>query len=138
MDCIFCKIIRDELPSSKIYEDSYFLAILDIMPVNYGHTLIIPKAHFTHILDMPDLYTENIYKVVKKLSHAIKASLQCDGLNIIQNVEKAGGQEVFHSHVHIIPRYLNDGIRFSLIKKKYENSDAMQQLAEKIAQYISQ
>lgn len=138
MECIFCKIINKELPSCKIYEDDSFLAILDIMPVNYGHTLIIPKSHFRHILDMPDEYTEIIYKVVKKLSHAIKEALHCDGLNIIQNVEKAGGQEVYHSHLHIIPRYLDDSIRLSLNKKKYENINDMEIMAKKIVQFLPQ
>jgi histidine triad (HIT) family protein len=136
MDCIFCKIINNELPSCKIYEDEEFLAILDIMPINYGHTLIIPKAHFKHILDMPESYAENIYKIVKKLSQAIKEALKCDGLNIIQNVEKAGGQEVFHSHLHIIPRYLDDAFKLNLSKKRYENNNAMQIVAEKISQYL--
>jgi histidine triad (HIT) family protein len=138
MDCVFCKIINGDLPACRVYEDDSFLAILDIMPVNYGHTLVIPKEHFKHILDMPDDYTESIYKVVKKISHAIKEALQCDGLNIIQNVEKAGGQEVYHSHLHIIPRYLDDSIRLSLNKKKYENNNAMQLMAEKISQFLSE
>jgi histidine triad (HIT) family protein len=136
MDCIFCKIINKELPSCRIYEDREFLAILDIMPINYGHTLIIPKTHFKHILDMPENYTENIYSIVKKVSQAIKEALKCDGLNIIQNVEKAGGQEVYHSHIHIIPRYLDDDFKFNLSKKRYENNNAMQIIAEKISQYV--
>jgi histidine triad (HIT) family protein len=135
MECIFCKIINKELPCAKIYEDDLFLAILDIMPINYGHTLIIPKKHFLHVLDMPDEYAERIYVIVKKISKAIKEALKCDGLNVIQNVEKAGGQEVYHSHLHIIPRFIGDSFSLKINKKKYENNE-MEKMAKKIIQYL--
>ncbi|MDY6821451.1 MAG: HIT family protein [Deferribacterota bacterium] len=132
MDCIFCKIINGELPSKKIYEDEHYIAILDIMPVNYGHTLLIPKTHFRNILDMPDEYSNSIYYKVKQLAKAIKNGISCDGLNIIQNVESAGGQEVFHAHIHIVPRYKDDNFRLALQKKKYQDDAQMDRYAELI------
>ncbi|BAI81358.1 histidine triad family protein [Deferribacter desulfuricans SSM1] len=133
MDCIFCKIISGEIPSAKVYEDDDFIAILDIRPVHLGHTLLIPKKHFRNIYDTDKEIGEKIYPVLVKLANAIKSALNCDGLNIVQNNEPAGGQEVFHSHIHLIPRYENDGIRFAIKHKQYESNEQMAEFAKKIA-----
>jgi histidine triad (HIT) family protein len=136
MECIFCKIIKGEIPSYKLYEDDVFIAILDIRPVHFGHSLLIPKKHFVNIYDTPQDIGEKIYPVLTKLSIAIKKATNCDGLNVIQNNEEAGGQEVFHSHIHIIPRFKNDGIKFSHIHKSYENNEEMKKMAENIKNNI--
>lgn len=107
-DCIFCKIISGELPSCKAYEDENFLAFMDINPAVRGHTLIIPKYHCKNILDTPDDVATNFYTVIKKVSIAVKSAFDAEGIFIFQQNEKAAGQEVFHSHVHIVPRYKND------------------------------
>jgi histidine triad (HIT) family protein len=136
MECIFCKIIAGEIPSYKVYEDNDFIAILDIRPVHFGHTLVIPKKHFINIYDTPEEIGVKIYPVLSKIAKGIKQTLNCDGINIVQNNEVAGGQEVFHSHIHIIPRYENDGIKFSKIHKSYENNEAMKDMAENISSNI--
>lgn len=132
MDCIFCKIIEGVIPSTKVYEDDEFIAILDIRPVNFGHTLLIPRAHFRNLLDTPDELAEKIYPVVKKVSTAIKKGLDADGLNIIQNIEQYGGQEVFHSHIHIIPRFKDDGLKFNPRGLTYSNDEERSKVANKI------
>jgi histidine triad (HIT) family protein len=132
MDCIFCKIIEGVIPSTKVYEDDEFIAILDIRPVNFGHTLLIPRAHFRNLLDTPDELAEKIYPVVKKVSTAIKKGLEADGLNIIQNIEQYGGQEVFHSHIHIIPRFKDDGLKFNPRGLTYSNDEERNKIANKI------
>lgn len=137
MDCIFCKIINGDFPSCKVFEDNDFAGILDIMPINLGHTLLIPKKHFRNIFDTPDDFTDKIYRVLKHISCGIKQALDCDGLNIIQNIEKAAGQEVFHSHIHIVPRYTDDAFSLNLKKKKYANDEDMIKFAKKIANYIN-
>ncbi|MCA1926815.1 MAG: HIT family protein [Calditerrivibrio sp.] len=132
MDCIFCKIVEGVIPSAKIYEDSYFIAILDIRPINYGHTLLIPKEHHRNVLDVPDHLAEKVYPLVRKISLAIKKGLSADGLNIIQNVEQHGGQEVFHSHIHIIPRFKDDNLKFTPRNLSYESDDVKNKIISNI------
>lgn len=108
-DCIFCKIVKKEIPSEKIYEDEIVFAFLDIRPVNIGHTLIVPKEHFKNIFDLPEDTLTHMMKVVKKISIALK-KFGSDGINIHINNEKAAGQIVFHSHIHLIPRFEGDNL----------------------------
>lgn len=109
MDCLFCKIIDGEIPSTKIYEDDTVLAFLDINPVNIGHTLVTPKEHYPNLYETSDETLAHMMIVVKKLSIAIKSSLGADGVNIEMNNDPVAGQIIFHTHLHIIPRYSGDG-----------------------------
>ena len=107
MDCIFCKIIKGELPSIKVYEDNEVLAFLDINPVNAGHTLVVPKKHYENIHDLPDALFAKIAVVAKKIADAIiKAGAK--GVNIGMNNGVHAGQVVFHAHIHVMPRYGKD------------------------------
>ncbi|XOB65648.1 HIT family protein [Deferribacteres bacterium DY0037] len=132
MDCIFCKILAGEIPCSKVYEDTLFIAFLDINPVHKGHILVVPKRHFVNMLDTPDLEAEAIYKVTRDLSKALIEATGCDGVNLVQNNNAAAGQEVFHSHLHIIPRYENDGLKFASVKKEYDSIEEVSDMAERI------
>ena len=106
-DCIFCKIIKKEIPSKVIYEDSHAMAFLDAEPLNIGHTLVVPKRHFQTIDEMPPKELEKISKAITKVSKGImKVS---DGMNILQNNNKIAGQLVPHVHFHLVPRYNGDG-----------------------------
>ncbi|MDE7169234.1 MAG: HIT family protein [Mucispirillum sp.] len=107
-NCIFCKIVKGEIPSSKVYEDDDILAFMDINPIARGHTLVIPKAHCRNALDTPAETGVKIYPAVTKIANAVKKAYNADGINIMQFNEPAAGQEVYHSHIHIIPRYEND------------------------------
>lgn len=117
--CIFCKIINNEIPSYKVYEDEYVLAILDISQVCDGHTLILPKKHYDNFLDA-DLQTiDRCMNVIKILSNKYKKILNPKGFNILNNNNKIAGQTVFHLHFHLIPRYdENDEIDISFNRKK--------------------
>ena len=108
-DCLFCKIIKGEIPSSKVYDDKDTFAFLDISPVNPGHTLIIPKRHCESMQDMSDDEVAKVYSTAKKVAAAVVKGVQADGYNIGMNNGKAAGQLVFHAHVHVIPRFQNDG-----------------------------
>jgi histidine triad (HIT) family protein len=110
-DCLFCKIIAGEIPATKIFEDDEYLAILDINPVNFGHALLIPRLHYSNLLQMPDGALANIGSHLKLIGNALKEATQADGINIIANNEAAAGQLIFHTHIHIIPRYTDDGFK---------------------------
>ena len=111
-DCIFCAIAAGEIPSFKVYEDDIVLAYLDINPFSKGHTLVIPKAHTTGLLDTDDAVLAAVVARVKKVAAHLRAALPCDGFNILQNNGEAAGQTVRHLHFHIIPRYAGEPLAF--------------------------
>ena len=114
MDCIFCKILTDEISSYKIYEDENVLAFLDITQGTKGHTLIIPKKHIKNIFELEAEDAEKIFSVVPKIANALKKAFNPIGLNIVNNNEKPL-QSVFHFHIHLIPRYEDDGMVCSTV-----------------------
>ncbi len=128
-DCIFCAIAAGEIPSFKVYEDDLVLAYLDINPFSKGHTLVIPKAHTTGLLDTPDETLAAVIARVKKVAAHLKQALLCDGFNILQNNGVAAGQTVMHVHFHIVPRYGNEQLSFENHKG---DMDELKALAEKI------
>lgn len=106
-DCIFCKIVNNEIKSHTIYEDELVKVFLDANPETNGHMLIIPKKHYQNILDLDEKIIPHAVKIIKeKLYPLMKEKLHCDGMTIAQNNEY--GQEVKHFHIHVVPRYEND------------------------------
>ncbi|MEK7140349.1 MAG: HIT family protein, partial [Patescibacteria group bacterium] len=130
-DCAFCKIISGELPSSKIYENSEVLAFLDINPVNIGHSLVVPKKHFDNIYETPADVLANMITVAKIVSKAIKTKMKAEGINVTMNNDSMAGQVIFHSHMHIIPRFTNDGLGIWQSKMKYKEGEG-KDVAERI------
>jgi len=108
-DCIFCKIAAGEIPSKTIYEDERFRVILDLGPATKGHALILPKDHADNLYELPDEIAESVLPVAKKVAAMMKKNLKCDGLNLVQNNGEVAGQTVMHFHMHMIPRYADDG-----------------------------
>lgn len=108
-DCIFCKIAAGEIPSKTIYEDEEFRVIMDISPATKGHALILPKEHYPNLYEIPEEVAADAMKLAKKMAKKMTDALQCDGFNLIQNNGEVAGQTVFHFHMHLIPRYKNDG-----------------------------
>lgn len=106
---VFEKIAAGEIPCTKIFEDEQTFVFLDINPGAKGHTLVIPKKPYKNIYELPDDEAAALMRTVVRISRAIKKALDCDGLNIIMNNEKAAGQIVFHAHIHLVPRKINDG-----------------------------
>lgn len=109
-NCIFCKILAGEIPSTAVYEDDDFKAILDVSPAARGHVIILPKNHAANIYELPDEGASKIMVVAKKIATAIEKAYHCDGVNILQNNGEAAGQTVFHLHVHVIPRFKGDTV----------------------------
>lgn len=110
-DCIFCKIVRGEIPSFKVYEDDDTLAFLDIHPVAPGHALVVPKEHATNIFDIAPESWAHVSETVRKVAIAIEGSLEADGVNLMMNNREHAGQIVEHPHVHLIPRFKGDGLK---------------------------
>lgn len=103
--CIFCNIVQKKSPASIVYEDDKTIAFMSIQPINNGHTLVVPKKHYENIYEIPEEEISELYKIVKKITQAVKIAIGAEGIRIIQNNEKAAGQVIFHMHVHIIPMY---------------------------------
>ncbi len=111
MDCIFCKIVEGTLPSAKIHEDAHVIAFLDINPVHPGHTLVVPKRHSVNLFDMPESDITHVFQAAKKVAQAVREATNAGGINVNMNNDKAAGQVVFHSHIHVVPRFENDGLK---------------------------
>ncbi len=108
-DCIFCKIANGEIPSNTIFENDQFRVILDNGPATKGHALVLPKEHYADLFEIPEETVKGAVGVAKTVAGMMKEKLGCDGLNLVQNNGAAAGQTVMHFHLHIIPRYENDG-----------------------------
>ncbi|NQT59427.1 MAG: HIT domain-containing protein [Bacteroidetes bacterium] len=123
MPTLFTKIIQNEIPSVKIYEDELCIAILDIAPVNKGHALVIVKNEYETLLECPDETLFHLITTAKRLAAKMKKKLKFDGFNIMINNGAASGQEVPHLHIHIIPRFKNDGKTPTLKKERYSENE---------------
>jgi histidine triad (HIT) family protein len=134
---IFEKIINRTIPAHIVYEDDDTLAILDINPTQLGHTLVIPKVVSRSLLEMNPESLGQYFKVVQKIAQAVKDSLRADGCNVVLNIEPAAGQEVFHTHTHIIPQYLGKHVGLNIgHHEAYSSPEQMQEYADKIKAYL--
>ena len=125
-NCIFCKIIKKEIPSDVVYEDKDTFAFLDINPVNIGHTLVIPKKHYKTMINTPDELISAVYVISKKLMKTIQKATKADFIAVA-----VVGLDVPHFHVHLVPRYLNDGMANFWPTKKYKENESTE-IANKI------
>ncbi|AUB53763.1 HIT family protein [Enterococcus mundtii] len=139
-NCIFCKIINQEIPSYKIYEDEKIYAFLDISQSTKGHTLIIPKEHVTDIFDYNEELASDVFARIPKIARSIeKAFPEMEGLNIINNNRELAYQTVFHSHIHLIPRYSKQddfSIHFGNHQADY-TTEEMTAIQEKIKEQVT-
>ncbi len=108
-NCIFCKIANGEIPSKTLYEDDKFRVILDLGPASKGHALILPKEHYADLYELPEETAGEVMKLAKKMAAQMTQRLGCEGFNLVQNNGDLAGQTVFHFHMHLIPRYRDDG-----------------------------
>lgn len=117
-DCVFCKIVAGQIPSSKVFENDKILAILDINPLAFGHTLVMPKSHHELLTDMPSDLAKDVIEAVHKLAPAVVKAASAEGFNVLQNNKGVAGQAVPHVHFHIIPRVAGD-FKFNWNPMKY-------------------
>lgn len=135
-NCIFCKIVRRELPAEVLYEDDHVMAILDIRPIHYGHSLIIPRRHCRDFLELPEDSYSSVLRAANTVTRALVTALNLEGYNLFTNNGQIAGQSVFHFHLHITPRYADDNIKFVLTLKSYEDG-TMASTAELIRRHIT-
>lgn len=127
---VFAQILRGEIPSHKVHEDEHALVIMDAMPQAPGHTLIIPKAASRNLLDADPAVLARLLPLVQRMARAVKAAFAADGVTILQYNEPAGGQTVFHLHVHVVPRH--DGVALKPHDGRMERGEELAANAEKV------
>ncbi len=135
-DCIFCKIVHRQAPSSVVYEDERTMAFMDIRPVSEGHSLVIPKKHFVDVFDTPNDELAAMYVLSKRIALAVKKATGADGITVVQQNGAAAGQDIFHIHVHIIPRFEGKKVpRFSDLE--FANRENLDSNASRIRKELS-
>lgn len=135
-NCLFCKFVDGQLDANIIYEDQETMAILDIHPIAPGHLFIIPKFHAENILEVPDGKMGTLFNTVKKVAGILKESMNCDGFTIGINHGKVSGQAIDHLHIHIIPRWLNDGGKSIHSIVNNPPKESLSEIREKIIKYL--
>lgn len=128
-NCIFCKIANGEIPSTTLYEDEDFRVILDLGPATRGHALLLPKEHYKNLFELDDETASKVLGIAKKVGAKMVKALHADGFNLVQNNGEPAGQTVFHFHMHLIPRYENDGAGIGW-KQGALTDDAKEELVE--------
>lgn len=133
-DCLFCKIVHGEIPALKVYEDDDVFAFLDIAPVNVGHTLIVPKAHYANCADTPDEALAAAMRAGKRIAAAALAVTGASGYNVGINCGPVAGQVIMHTHVHIMPRFEGDGLKHWAKREvpKEQMEEAARQISERL------
>lgn len=134
-NCVFCKIIAGEIPSTRVLETDRAIAFLDINPVNKGHILIVPKAHYPRVLDLPDDLAAHVGSLVPRLARAVHEATGADDSNVVINSGQIAGQTVFHCHWHIVPRHQGDPVRWPWPQGAYADGEAAK-MADAIIQAL--
>ncbi|MBW8002703.1 MAG: HIT family protein [Planctomycetes bacterium] len=134
-DCIFCKIVAGQIPSTKIFEDDTVLAFLDVGPLSDGHTLVIPKEHYEKLHECPSELLGKVGSKLNKIAKAVSDGTGCEGYNVLCNTGRASGQLVEHVHFHIIPRNSGDGVFDRWPAKQYPDGK-IETIAEKIREKL--
>lgn len=136
-ECVFCKIIRGDLPCDKVYEDELVLAFLDISPLAPGHTLVIPKEHHTSSTTLPEAVGSRIMRIAPKVGSALLRATDAGGFNLIVSNGAVAGQVVPHMHMHVVPRTPDDGIVLPTKTVPYESEEAKQDILTKLRQRLT-
>ena len=134
-DCPFCAIVAGDAPAYRIREDERTLAFLDVAPVNPGHALVVPKAHRETLTEMtPDLAADT-FRSARRVAAAVEAAFDPDGLDLVQSSGEAAGQEVFHAHVHVLPRHGDDGVAVEWPRGELREEDG-REVAARIREHL--
>jgi len=135
-ECVFCKILAGELPSSKVYQDDLCTALMDIQPVNPGHVLVIPNAHAPYLADLDPETGAQLFRIGQRVAAALRTcGVKCEGVNFFLADGEAAFQDVFHVHLHIFPRYKGDGFGLKLSPEYFTKPERIE--LDRIAQEIT-
>jgi histidine triad (HIT) family protein len=137
MECIFCKIVAGEIPAVKVLDEEQALAFMDINPASRGHLLVIPKRHAENIFEISEGDLAAVVKAVRRCAGAAKHALKAEGVTVLQLNGKASGQVVPHLHVHIMPRWANDGLSVSSWEMKPGDMEEIKGIARRVKEHIS-
>ncbi len=137
MGCIFCNIIDGEIPAVKVLDEALVLAFMDINPSSKGHMLVVPKKHAENIFEIPESDLAVVIKAVKRCANAVKEALKAEGITVLQLNGKASDQIIPHFHVHIIPRWENDGLSVSSWEMKKGDMEEIKDIARKVKEHLS-
>jgi histidine triad (HIT) family protein len=137
MDCIFCKIVTGEIPAVKVLDEELVLGFMDINPASRGHLLVIPKRHAENIFEISEGDLTAAMKAVRKCARAAREALKADGVTVLQLNGKASGQVVPHLHIHVMPRWENDGLTVSSWEMKPGDMEQIKDIAQKIKEHLS-
>lgn len=121
--CLFCKIVKGKEKAFKVFEDENTFAFLDKFPASKGHSIVVPKKHRKNIFELKDEEVSQVFKTVKKVSEGVKKAFSPKGINILQSNGKKAGQEIFHFHTHVVPRYEGDGIELEFNPEKISEGE---------------
>jgi histidine triad (HIT) family protein len=130
-ECVFCRIVSEDLPCSKVFEDEHTLVIMDLQSVNPGHMLVLVKPHRENIYALEDELAGAVFRTAARMARAVKQAFACEGVTLLQANEKAGAQTVFHFHIHVLPRWENDGMALAWPAKNPDRA-ALEAMAEKL------
>ena len=134
--CIFCKIIAGEIPAAKIYEDELVLAFLDIGPINFGHTLVIPKEHHESSATIPEETAGRMFRVGSRIGISLKRKFEYEAFNLHLADGTAAGQVVMHAHLHVVPRGVEDGFRWNWRQLSYKEGE-IKEFAEELSARVA-
>jgi histidine triad (HIT) family protein len=123
--CLFCKIANGTIPCYKVYEDNDVIAFLDIAPATRGHTLVVPKEHFVDMANAPKDVIDKAFEVAQLIAQAEISQLGASGVNVISNIGESAGQSIRHFHIHVIPRYDNDGLKLAFPPHRLEDKEML-------------
>ena len=140
-NCIFCRIVKGEIPAAKIYEDDLVFAFLDIAPINFGHVLVIPKEHHESSSTIPEATAGRMFRIGSRIGVALKRKFDYDAFNLHLADGSAAGQVVMHAHLHVVPRGVEDGFHWNWRQLKYPDgklAETAQTLADKLAADLAQ
>ena len=112
-DCVFCKIVMKQIPAGIVHEDEHTLAFMDLGQVNPGHVLVAARSHVENVYGLDDALAEAVFRTTARVARAVRTAFDPPGLNLFQANGKAGGQTVFHFHVHVLPRWEGDGMNLA-------------------------
>lgn len=135
-DCVFCKIVAGQIPSTRVYEDEHTLAFMDIGQVNPGHVLVTVKRHAANLFELDAAQAEAAARTCHRVAHAIREAFAPEGMSVYQANGKAAGQTVFHYHVHLLPRHLGDGMEL-VWPVKNPPRETLAEYAEKIKKKLA-